>query len=220
MNFDPVGNHDFASDQIAQNSLFPPRFPFTGPVSPKFSFIDLFAGIGGFRLALQEIGGECVFTSEFNPSAQTTYYNNFGDFPKGDITKINPRNIPEHDILAAGFPCQPFSISGKMKGFEDSRGTLIYNILSIIELRLPKLVLLENVKHLIHHNRGETLKFIIDKIQGFGYFVCWNLLNATDFGVPQNRERVILVCSRKAEFDFSLLRKTKSKPLKYFLENG
>src|SRR5574337_1185775 len=131
--------------------------PFPSPENPEFTFIDLFAGIGGFRIPLQELNGKCVFSCEYNFHAQRAYEVNFGEVPFSDITKINLNIIPNHDVLTAGLPCQPFSISGKMKGFEDTRGTLIYNVFQIIEKQEPKVVFLENVKHLIHHDSGRTL---------------------------------------------------------------
>jgi len=189
-----------------------PKIPFPAPKEHEFTFIDLFAGIGGFRIPMQELKGRCVFTSEFNMYAQLTYQLNFGETPQGDITKLDLNSIPKHDILTGGFPCQPFSISGKMKGFNDSRGTLIYKVLNVIKLKQPKVIFLENVKHLIHHDKGNTLKTIISEIEGLGYQVSWKLLNASDFGVPQNRERVIIIGHKKKKFDFDKL-KTKPKPV-------
>ena len=192
--------------------------PFPPPTGYDFTFIDLFAGIGGFRIPLQAVKGKCVFTSEFNYWAQKTYEHNFGDIPFGDITKLNLDVVPKHDVLTAGFPCQPFSISGKMKGFEDTRGTLIYNVFQIIEKRQPRVVFLENVKHLIHHDKGNTLKTILKDLKELGYKISWKLLNASDFGVPQNRERIIIIGHNQKEFDFAKL-KTKPKPvLKDFLD--
>jgi len=194
--------------------LLPIKFdvPFPPPTEYEFTFIDLFAGIGGFRIPMQELKGKCVFTSEFNYQAQRTYEHNFGEVPFGDITKLDLNIVPKHDVLTAGFPCQPFSISGKMKGFEDTRGTLIYNVFQIIEKRQPKVVFLENVKHLIHHDKGNTLKTIIKDLEEFGYKVSWKLLNASNFGVPQNRERVIIIGHKDIKFDFTKL-KTKPKPI-------
>lgn len=194
--------------------LLPIKFdvPFPPPSEYDFTFIDLFAGIGGFRIPMQELKGKCVFTSEFNYQAQRTYEHNFGEVPFGDITMLDLNIVPKHDVLTAGFPCQPFSISGKMKGFEDTRGTLIYNVFQIIEKRQPKVVFLENVKHLIHHDNGNTLKTIIKDLEELGYKVSWKLLNASDFGVPQNRERVIIIGHKDVKFDFSKL-KTKPKPI-------
>lgn len=186
--------------------------PFPAPENPEFTFIDLFAGIGGFRIPLQELGGKCIFSSEFNYHAQRAYEFNFGEVPFGDITKLNLDIVPKHDILCAGFPCQPFSISGKMKGFEDTRGTLIYNVFQIIEKRQPKVVFLENVKHLIHHDKGNTLKTILKDLENLGYKTSWKLLNASDFGVAQNRERIIIIGHKEEKFDFTKL-KTKPKPI-------
>lgn len=177
--------------------------PFPPPSSPEFTFIDLFAGIGGFRIPLQRNGGKCVFSSEFNPYAQKVYEANFGEFPFGDITKIPVCLIPDHDVLCAGFPCQPFSISGKMRGFEDTRGTLIYNVFKIIEAKHPKVVFLENVKHLVHHDNGNTLKTILEGLNNLGYKASYKILNSSDFGVAQNRERIIIIGTQEKLFDFS-----------------
>tara|TARA_R110000822_G_scaffold310552_1_gene443985 strand:+ start:540 stop:1784 length:1245 start_codon:yes stop_codon:yes gene_type:complete len=192
--------------------------PFPSPQNPEFTFIDLFAGIGGFRIPMQEIGGKCVFSSEFNYHAQRAYELNFGEVPFGDITKLDLNIVPKHNVLCAGFPCQPFSISGKMKGFEDTRGTLIYHVFKIIEKREPEVVLLENVKHLLYHDKKRTLATIIQHLEELGYKVSKKVLNASDFGVPQNRERIIIIGHKKKNFDFSKL-KTKPKPvLKDFLD--
>ena len=180
--------------------------PFPPPQNPVFRFIDLFAGIGGFRLAAQRVGGECVFSSEFNSHAQAVYEKNYGEYPFGDIKDISANDIPDHDILTAGFPCQPFSISGKMKGFEDTRGTLIYEVFRIVEAKKPKVVLLENVKQLVYHDKGNTLSTILKGLDNLGYTHTWKVLNASDFGVPQNRERIIIVASQGREFDFSLVK--------------
>ena len=194
--------------------LLPMKFdvPFPPPTNYDFTFIDLFAGIGGFRIPMQEIKGKCVFTSEFNFHAQRTYEMNFGEIPFGDITKLDLNIVPKHDVLTAGFPCQPFSISGKMKGFEDTRGTLIYNVFQIIEMRKPKVIFLENVKHLVHHDNGNTLRTIIKDLELLGYKVSWKVLNASDFGVAQNRERLVIIGHQKDFFDFTKL-KTKPKPV-------
>jgi DNA (cytosine-5)-methyltransferase 1 len=186
--------------------------PFPPPEPYDFTFIDLFAGIGGFRIPMQEIKGKCVFTSEFNFHAQRTYEMNFGEIPFGDITKLDLNIVPKHDVLTAGFPCQPFSISGKMKGFEDTRGTLIYNVFQIIEMRKPKVVFLENVKHLVHHDNGNTLRTIVKDLELLGYKVSWKVLNASDFGVAQNRERLVIIGHQEELFDFTKL-KTKPKPI-------
>ena len=181
--------------------------PFPPTQNSTFTFIDLFAGIGGFRIPMQWEGGRCVFSSEFNLHAQSVYEANFGEYPFGDITRIPLNFIPEHDVLAAGFPCQPFSISGRMKGFEDTRGTLIYNVFQIVQTKRPKVVLLENVKHLVHHDHGNTLRTILAGLENLGYRYSWQVLNASDFGVPQNRERIIIVAHQEKVFDFSKLEK-------------
>lgn len=207
-------------EEPQMQQLLPMNFdvPFPPPEDYDFTFIDLFAGIGGFRIPMQELNGKCIFTSEFNYHAQRAYELNFGEVPFGDITKLDLNIVPKHDVLTAGFPCQPFSISGKMKGFEDTRGTLIYNVFKIIELRQPKVVFLENVKHLLHHDKGQTLKIIIKDLEELGYIVSTKVLNASDFGVPQNRERLIIIGHKNNKFDFTKL-KTKPKPtLKEFLE--
>lgn len=203
------------SDQLVEYSLsrqfqLPIEFdvPFPPPAQSEFTFIDLFAGIGGFRLPLQHQGGKCVFSSEFNVHAQRVYEANYGEFPFGDITRIPCEEIPQHDVLCAGFPCQPFSISGKMRGFEDTRGTLIYNVFKIIEAKRPKVVFLENVKHLVHHDHGRTLATILQGLSHLGYTTSWQVLNASDFGVPQNRERIIIIGHRDKQFDFSALHHT------------
>ena len=194
--------------------------PFPPPTNPEFTFIDLFAGIGGFRIPLQNNGGTCVFTSEFNTHAQNVYYANFGEYPFGDITKIPVGFIPQHDVLVAGFPCQPFSISGRMKGFEDTRGTLIYNVFKIIEAKHPRVVLLENVKHLVHHDHGNTLKTILQGLENLGYVYSYEVLNASDFGVPQNRERIIIVAHRERKFDFTKVKKhPRTKTIRDIIDN-
>lgn len=171
--------------------------------SKNFKFIDLFAGIGGIRLAFESVGGTCSFSSEWDKYAQITYEANFGERPAGDITKISPSTIPDHDILLAGFPCQPFSIIGDKKGFQDTRGTLFYNIEKILEKKLPRAFLLENVKGLKSHDNGRTLKTILSRLQGLGYTVYWDVLNALDYGLPQKRERTFIVGFRdKVKFAF------------------
>lgn len=159
--------------------------------SPKF--IDLFAGIGGIRLPYDELGYKCVFSSEWDAAARKTYAANFGEVPSGDITKINERDIPSHDLLLAGFPCQAFSIMGKMAGFADTRGTMFFEIERILKFHRPKAIMLENVKQLVSHDRGKTFKVILERLSSLGYFVKWKVLNALDFGLPQKRERVIIV---------------------------
>lgn len=156
-------------------------------------FIDLFAGIGGIRLGFEDVFDECVFSSEWDKYAQITYEANFGDKPSGDITKIDEKEIPNFDILLAGFPCQPFSSVGLKRGFEDTRGTLFFNIAKIINYHKPKVVFLENVKGLKSNNNGSTFKTIINALEEMGYSVYSKVLNAKDFSVPQNRERIYIV---------------------------
>ncbi|MBB6262617.1 DNA (cytosine-5)-methyltransferase 1 [Paenochrobactrum gallinarii] len=191
-----------------------PRFPSSD--NPTFKFIDLFAGIGGIRLPFQELGGECVFTSEWDKFAQKTYQANFGEKPSGDITQIPARDIPEHDVLLAGFPCQAFSQAGLRQGFSDTRGTMFFEIQRILAARRPAAFLLENVKQLRGHDKGRTLKTILDILSGrtvtnlpddipmseearaslsqsLNYEVSYEVLRAADFGVPQNRERIYIV---------------------------
>ncbi|MHC8949610.1 DNA cytosine methyltransferase [Sphingobacterium hungaricum] len=173
------------------------NIPFQPIENPKFKFIDLFAGIGGFRLALQNLGGKCIFTSEWDKQAQKTYRINFGETPFGDITKEEIKQyIPnEFDILCAGFPCQAFSIAGKRGGFEDTRGTLFFDVAEIIKRKQPKAFFLENVKGLRNHDKGKTLETILNVLRNdLGYFVPEpQIVNAKDFGVPQNRERIYIV---------------------------
>ncbi|MCX6196623.1 MAG: DNA cytosine methyltransferase [Flavobacteriia bacterium] len=159
--------------------------------------MDLFAGIGGFRLALQNVGGKCIYTSEWNNEAQKTYRENFGEVPFGDITKERNKNyIPEKfDVLCAGFPCQAFSIAGYQKGFTDTRGTLFFDIEQIVEKHKPKVVFLENVKNLVSHDNGNTFKTIIETLEiKLGYKVFHKILNsATHANIPQNRERIFII---------------------------
>jgi DNA (cytosine-5)-methyltransferase 1 len=159
----------------------------------NFKFIDLFAGIGGIRLGFESVGGECVFSSEWDKFAQNTYEANFGERPNGDITLIDEKYIPNFDILLAGFPCQPFSNAGLKMGFEDTRGTLFFHIARILKHHKPKIVFLENVKGLKSHNKGNTYKIIQNTLEEIGYNVYSQVLNAKDFGVPQNRERIYIV---------------------------
>ena len=183
-----------------------------------YKFIDLFAGLGGFRLALESLGAECVYSSEIDKDAKKIYQENFGDTPFGDITKIDEKTIPNHDILCAGFPCQAFSISGKQQGFQDNRGTLFFDILRIVNAKKPKIIFLENVKNFATHNNGKTLKFVKNKIEELGYKFYQKTLNAVDFGIPQKRERIYIVCFRNDlnidNFDFP-----KSFKLTKYLEN-
>lgn len=169
----------------------------------KLKFIDLFCGIGGFRVAFEEaceendIQPECVFSSDIDKYAQESYEANFGEKPFGDITKINENDIPDHDILFGGFPCQPFSIIGQMKGLNDTRGTLFFDIARIIEAKRPKAFILENVKQLVGHDKGKTLKVIVQSLKDLGYHVQYSVLNALDYGLPQKRERVVIVGHRE-----------------------
>mgnify|MGYP001294178116 CR=1 FL=1 len=159
----------------------------------NFKFIDLFAGIGGIRIPFQELGGQCVFSSEWDKFSQITYQVNFGEIPHGDITKINAEDIPSHDLLVGGFPCQAFSQAGLKKGFQDTRGTLFFDIARILKHHKPKAFLLENVKHLKGHDSGKTFKTIMNVLREIGYqTIEYKVLNAKDFGVPQNRERIFI----------------------------
>ncbi len=167
--------------------------PFPPVKNSKFDFIDLFAGIGGIRIPFQELGGRCVFTSEWDKFAQKTYRVNYGQEPEGDIRAIAAKDIPDFDILLGGFPCQPFSQAGLKKGFADTRGTLFFEIERIIEEKRPKFFLLENVKQLKGHDKGRTLQVILQHLDNLHYHVDWKILRAGDFGVPQNRERIYIV---------------------------
>ncbi|NBX52825.1 MAG: DNA cytosine methyltransferase [Proteobacteria bacterium] len=159
----------------------------------KIKFIDLFAGIGGIRLGFESLTANCVFSSEWDKFAQNTYEANFGERPRGDITLINESDIPDFDLLLAGFPCQPFSNAGLKMGFEDTRGTLFFHIAKILSFHKPKIVFLENVKGLKNHNKGNTFRVIKNVLQEIGYNVHSEILNAKDFGIPQNRERIYIV---------------------------
>lgn len=160
----------------------------------KFSFIDLFAGIGGIRLGFEAAGGHCVFSSEFDENACKTYEANFGEHPSGDITKIDAKDIPDFDILLGGFPCQAFSIIGKKEGFENETcGTLFFEIERILKEKQPKAFMLENVRNLTAHDKGNTFKVIRTHLEALGYTVYAKVLNALDYGVPQKRERIIIV---------------------------
>lgn len=171
-----------------------------------FTFIDLFAGLGGFRLALESLGAKCVYSSEWDNEAQNVYEKNFGVRPEGDITKVDEKDIPAHDILCAGFPCQPFSISGKRRGFNDSRGTLFFDVARIVKEKKPKVVFMENVKNFATHENGRTLEVVKATMEELGYSFHQKVLNAVDFGIPQKRERIYMVCFRKdanfKDFDF------------------
>ena len=195
------------SYKVAEEALqgllfdFQNDIPFPHTKKPKFKFIDLFAGIGGFRIAMQNLGGKCVYSSEWDEQAKKTYYHNFGEIPFGDITKDETKNyIPNNfDLLCAGFPCQAFSIAGKRGGFEDTRGTLFFDVAEIIKKKKPKAIFLENVKGLFNHDRGKTLKTILNVLRNdLNYYVPDpKIINAKNFGVPQNRERIFIVGFRK-----------------------
>jgi DNA (cytosine-5)-methyltransferase 1 len=159
-----------------------------------FRFIDLFAGIGGMRLAFEKVGGECVFSSEWDKDSQRTYEANFGETPAGDITKIEAKDIPKFDVLLAGFPCQPFSSIGKRAGFKHkTQGTLFYDVLRIIEDKRPSAFLLENVKGLVSHDKGKTLEVILHSLEEQGYAVHYKILDSADYGLPQVRKRIYIV---------------------------
>ncbi len=234
-------NHDIlelpivAEDALQQLLFEVENVPFPTPKDYKFKFIDLFAGIGGFRIALQNLGGKCVFTSEWDKEAQKTYRANFGEVPFGDITKEETKKfIPDgFDILCAGFPCQAFSIAGKRGGFDDTRGTLFFDVAEIIRRKKPKAIFLENVKGLRNHDKGKTLETILNVLRNdLKYFVPEpQIINAKDFGVPQNRERIYIIGFRedigieKFEYPetlnkrvkFSDIKESKVVPTKYYL---
>ncbi len=169
----------------------------------KIKFIDLFCGLGGFRLGFEQacrkydLVPECVLSSDIDPCCQVAYEANFGEFPQGDITKIREQEVPDHDVLLAGFPCQAFSIAGKMKGFEDTRGTLFFDVARILNEKKPKAFILENVKQLVGHDNGNTLKAILQTLKDLGYHVQHSVLNALDYGLPQKRERVFIIGHRE-----------------------
>ena len=183
--------------------------PFPPPKKPQFKYIDLFAGIGGIRLAFQNLGGKCVFTSEWNKFAQKTYEANFGEYPFGDITKISEKEIPDHDILLAGFPCQPFSIAGVSKKnalgkkhgiLDETQGTLFFDIARIIKYKMPKAFMLENVKNLVSHDKGNTFRVIKETLSELGYSIYYKVVDGQYF-VPQHRERIIIVGFNKKIFN-------------------
>jgi len=180
-----------------------------------FTFIDLFAGIGGIRRPYQELGGKCVFSSEIDKFAVKTYEENWGETPSGDITKIEAKDIPNFDILLAGFPCQAFSIAGKRKGFADTRGTMFFEVERILEYHKPKCFMLENVKGLTNHDKGKTFKVMLDILENkLKYKVYYKVLNAKDFGVPQNRERIIIVGFKNHDVDFKFPEPIKNNKMK------
>lgn len=197
-------------------------------------FIDLFSGIGGFRLALEQLNQKCVFSADYNKYSCDSYSMNFDDYPFIDISTLKENLIPDHDILCAGFPCQPFSIAGYRKGFEDVRGTLFFDLLRIIRHKKPQIFILENVKGLVNHDQGNTLNTILnslgEKINGveninrfkdnLGYNVFWKVLNSKDFGVPQNRERIFIVGFQNTDifFEFPSTEKIVKKTLSDILD--
>lgn len=203
---------DHVAENPASYGFFSDFFdvPFPNPQHGKRTLIDLFAGIGGIRLPFNELGYQCVFSSEWDKYAQQTYFANFGEFPFGDITKESTKKyIPKKfDLLLAGFPCQAFSIMGKMRGFADIRGTMFFEVATILKKHQPSVVLLENVKQLTTHDHGKTFATILHILNELGYHVKWKVLNALDFGLPQKRERVIIVgfqnkhCADAFNFDF------------------
>lgn len=206
--------------------------PFPPTKNPKFNFIDLFAGIGGIRLAFQNLGGKCVFTSEWDKFSKMTYEANFGEVPFGDITKISEEDIPDHDILLAGFPCQPFSIAGVSKknalgrahGFlDETQGTLFFDVARIIKHKMPSAFLLENVKNLVSHDKGKTFTIIKETLKELGYSIHFKVLDGKHF-VPQHRERIIIVGFKnsifngKESFDFPKMNESKFA-IRNILEN-
>lgn len=162
----------------------------------NYTFIDLFAGLGGFHLALESLGAKCVYANEWDIHAQEVYKTNFNILPEGDITKVNEKTIPDHDILCAGFPCQAFSISGKRLGFQDSRGTLFFDVARIVKAKQPKVVFMENVKNFASHDGGKTIAVVEATMRELGYTFEYRVLNAVNYGIPQKRERVYMVCFR------------------------
>ena len=211
-----LGEHKPSKSKLAKVLELHEEAPFRDENNnPKFRFLDLFAGIGGIRLPFQQLGGECVFSSEWDKFAQRTYAANYGEVPSGDITQIVASDIPDHDILMGGFPCQSFSQAGLKKGFEDTRGTMFFEIQRILGEKRPKVFLLENVKQLKGHDKGRTLQTILNILTGesdlplddvpmsddarealgkkLNYWVDYKVLRAADFGIPQNRERIFIV---------------------------
>jgi len=183
------------------------------------NFIDLFAGIGGFHSGLSNAGFKCNFACDIDEECKQTYKKNYNLIPRGDIKEIPLNEIPKHSILCGGFPCQPFSISGKQKGFKDDRGNLFFDIAKIIKSKNPEVIFLENVAHLKNHDKGQTLKKIISILEDdLNYKVSWQILNAKDFGVPQNRERIIIIGNKHKKFDFTKLNKKQGVILKDILD--
>lgn len=198
----PQTSTDVVEEPLFQYNMFDEveNVPFPTPKKPKFTFIDLFAGIGGFRMAFQNLGGKCVFSSEWDEQAKKTYMANYGEVPFGDITQERTKSfIPkDFDILCAGFPCQAFSLAGKRLGFAETRGTLFFDVAEILRRHQPKAFFLENVKGLTIHDKGRTFKTILNTLEEVGYIVPDpQIVNAMYFGVPQHRERIYIVGFRK-----------------------
>lgn len=188
----------------------------------KIKFIDLFAGIGGFRIGFERVNCQCVFSSEIDDHACKMYELNYGENPYCDITKLDPKYVPDFDILCAGFPCQAFSICGKQLGFEDkTRGTLFFDICRILSEKKPKVFMLENVFNLEKHDKGRTLKVMLDILNSLGYHVDYKVFNARDFGVPQNRDRIIIIGNNLGKtFDFDKVEKNRVDSMLPFLEKN
>ena len=184
-----------------------------------FTFTDIFAGIGGFHQAARHLGGSCLFASEIDTFAKKAYEENYNIKPFGDITEIESSEIPDHDILFAGFPCQPFSIIGNRKGFDDIRGTLFFEIARILKDKMPSIFILENVKQLSTHDKGRTLEIILSTLRSIGYKVYFDILNALDYGLPQKRERILIVGFLNHSLRFSFPAAKPLRSLKSILEN-
>ena len=161
----------------------------------QFEFIDLFAGIGAFHVALEEMGGKCVFAAEIDKNAVKVYEDNFGMNANNDMFKIDPKDVPKHDVLCAGFPCQPFSNAGHKLGFSDTRGTLFFEIERVLKEHKTKFIILENVKHLVNHDNGNTYKVIINHLKDLGYILTKEplIISPHQIGIPQNRERIFII---------------------------
>jgi DNA (cytosine-5)-methyltransferase 1 len=184
------------------------------------TFVDLFAGIGGFHVAAKHFGLKCVFASEIDEEAKKVYHQNFGLMPYGDITSVNMDQIPDHDLLCAGFPCQPFSIIGKRDGFDDARDFLFFEVAKVVAEKRPKLVMLENVKQLATASDGKILTCIISTLEALGYSVIWKVLNALDHGLPQKRERILILASRDSLDKFKWPQKIPTPSLKNILDSS
>lgn len=202
-------------DEMVAAVLSPPHVQSDAPLK----FVDLFCGIGGFHVAASNLGMECVFACDIDEDARAVYRRNFGIAPLGDIVSIDASDIPDHDVLFAGFPCQPFSIIGQQRGFADPRGTLFFEVVRILRAKRPRGVVLENVKQLSTAGGGTVLQRILDDLRGLGYTVDWTVLNALNFGLPQKRERTIIVATLPHFENFPWpTRKIPMKPLKAVLE--